>query len=194
MRVAQLNWPATLLLSGLLSACGGEFAYKPGAGADALGQDKQACQKSGQGYEACMQAKGWKVHKLDEDNPLAVYVPNTDPRGVEQVYVVADKPVNTPAVVAGGAGGTATATTAAKPAVVQAASAPEKKSPPDPMTQFNVSSWWKMGSGAADLKAATDVCVARLGPAHAPEIEKKLYTRGLILCLKEEGWYGLQGY
>ena len=192
MRAAQRSWKpaclAVLLLSCLLSACGGEFAYKPGAGADQLAEAKQACRKT-EGYEACMNAKGWKVHKLDDDNPLAVFVPNTDSRASEQVFVAADKPSNTPYVAAGAAPVSA----ASKPTAT-AAGTPEKKSPPDPMTKFNVSSWWKQGAGAGDLNAGIDACVAKLGPAHAPEVEKKLYTRGLILCLKEQGWYGLQGY
>lgn len=189
MRTAQISYLALVLA---LSACGGEFAYKQGAGADALGQDRQACQKSGQPYEACMNAKGWKVHKLDDENPLAVFVTDADPRANETVYVSASKPANTPTGVAA-APAVATAG-AAKALPTAAVATPEKKSPPDPLTKFNVSSWWKQGAGAGDLSASTDACVAKLGPAHKPEVEKKLYTRGLILCLKEQGWYGLQGY
>lgn len=193
MRTAQMSYLALVLA---LSACGGEFAYKQGAGADALSQDKQACQKSGQPYEACMDAKGWKVHKLDDDNPLAVFVTDTDPRANEQVYVPANKAVNTPVNASAGTATASPATAAGtvKTAQASAVTTAEKKSPPDPMTKFNVSSWWKQGAGAGDLNAGIDACVAKLGPAHAPEVEKKLYTRGLILCLKEQGWYGLQGY
>lgn len=187
MRAAQFDWKLASLAVLLLSACGGELAYKRGAGADELSQAREQCRREGSAYDACMQSKGWKLHKLDEDNPLAVYVPGTDPRGVETVYVAADKPVNMPAGAAAAPQGAAMAKAPAS------TGAPEKKSPPDPMTKFNVSSWWKMGGGAGDLKASTDACVAKLGPAHAPEIEKKLYSRGLILCLKEQGWYGLQG-
>ena len=184
MRLAQMRQLSCLTVL-LLTACGGEFAYKPGAGADQLAEAKLACRKS-EGYEACMSAKGWKVHKLDDDNPLAVFVPNTDSRASEQVFVAADKPSNTPYVAAGAA--------PIASAPKSAAGVPEKKSPPDPLTKFNVSSWWKQGAGAGDLSASTDACVAKLGPAHKPEVERKLYTRGLILCLKEQGWYGLQGY
>lgn len=35
-----------------------------------------------------------------------------------------------------------------------------------------------------------DVCVEQLGPEHKPDLEKRLYTRGLIDCLKGKGWFG----
>ena len=66
--------------------------------------------------------------------------------------------------------------------------------PPDPMTLFNVAAWGKMGAGAGDLNADTSRCVAELGPAHAPKPDSPTMTRALILCLKDKGWSGLQGY
>lgn len=173
----------SLTLPLALVACGGEFAYKPGAGADALAQAKLECAKTGGPYEACMQGKGWTVHQLSAENPLAVFVTTADTRASpEPVFVAADKPTNTPASASGAAdAAAATGTTAPKP-------------PPDPLTRFKVSSWWKMGGGAADLKTSMAACVDKLGPAHQPDMAKQLMTRSLILCLRDKGWYGLQGY
>jgi hypothetical protein len=155
----------------LLTACGGEISYKRGAGPDELTATQQQC-RSTSDYQACMEGKGWTVHKMDERNPLAVFVPTQDVRA----------PGNTPYVKAGG-GNTPANGVKENPAL-----------PPDPLTKFNVSSWWKMGGGAGDLQASKEACVTKLGPAHAPEEGSKLMTRGLILCLREKGWYGLQGY
>lgn len=155
----------------LLSACGGEFAYKRGAGADALSTDQQSCRNSSD-YQTCMESKGWAIHRMDERNPLAVFVPVQDARAnPDSAYVKAT-------------GGNQPANGVKE----------DRSLPPDPLTKFNVSSWWKMGGGGEDLKAAKAACVSKLGPAHAVEDGSKLMTRGLILCLKEQGWVGLQGY
>lgn len=176
----------------LLTACGGEYAWKQGAGPDALAQARQECRTAPEGYGACMNSKGWVVHKLDDDNPLAVFVSSDNNRTAsDTVYV--------PASGANAQGQTAATTMPASQSVAQATASgsekpAEKKTPPDPLTKFNVSSWWKMGGSSAELQAATDTCVAKLGPEHAPQVEAHIYTRGLILCLKAQGWYGLQGY
>lgn len=169
------------LASLMLVACGGEFAYKRGAGADQLTQAKTECAKAGGPYEACMQSKGWTVHQMSDENPLAVFVPAAagDHNTQERVFVEANKPTNTP--ISRGESG-------AQP------KPNGKKTPPDPLDKFKVSSWWKMGGGAGDLKNSIAACVDKLGPAHQPDMEKQIMTRGLILCLKDKGWYGLQGY
>jgi hypothetical protein len=176
-----------------LTACGGEYAWKQGAGPDALAQARQECRTAPEGYGACMNSKGWVVHKLDDDNPLAVFVSSDNNRtAADTVYV--------PAAGANTQGQTAATSTPASKSVVQATAVSasekpaEKKTSPDPLTKFNVSSWWKMGGSAAELQAATDTCVAKLGPEYAPQVEAHIYTRGLILCIKGQGWYGLQGY
>ncbi|HTJ97888.1 MAG TPA: hypothetical protein VL381_10495 [Rhodocyclaceae bacterium] len=162
----------SLLPALFLTACGGEISYKRGAGPDELAVNQQQC-RSTNDYQACMESKGWTVHRIDERNPLAVFVPTQD------VRVPND---GSPYVKSSGGNMPANGVKE-NPAL-----------PPDPLTKFNVSSWWKMGGGAGDLEAAKASCVAKLGPAHAPEEKSKLMTRGLILCLKEQGWYGLQGY
>lgn len=161
---------AMLAMTGLLAACG-EVAYKQGAGADQLAATKQKCTaQTKTSYDDCMKAEGWVVYKRDDENPLMVVTTVEDNRAPGSPYVAA--------------------ATVAAPRKDEAG----KAIPPNPMDKLNVSSWWKMGGGAEDLKAATNACLAKLGPAHTPEIEKKLYTRGLVLCLKDHGWSGLQGY
>lgn len=167
-----------VLLTICLSGCG-EIAYKRGAGSDELAQAKKNCQKQTQAdaYTQCMQTQGWQIHKLDEQSPLAIVVLDTDNRSAGDVYVPTNALPNTPA------NGKA-----------EAPSPADKNSPPDPLTKFKVSSWWKMGGNGEDLKTDTARCVAQLGSAHAPDTVKGEMTRGLILCLKERGWYGLQAY
>lgn len=161
-----------ILLTLSLLGCG-EIAYKRGAGSEELARAKQNCDKQAKAdaYVQCMQAQGWQIHKLDEESPLAIVVEDTDNRGAGDVYVPASSTAS-----------------------VKAGAVPGKASPPDPMKKFKVSSWWKPGAGQEELKADTAACVSQLGSAHAPDIAAGLATRGLVICLKERGWYGLQAY
>jgi hypothetical protein len=60
----------------------------------------------------------------------------------------------------------------------------------DPLTPKMIQSWWKVGAGAADLAADQAACVETLGPAHQPDLQKRLYTQGMIECLRARGWSG----
>lgn len=166
----QAALPLILVISAALTACG-EVAYKQGAGADQLETAKQKCNsQSKTGYDECMKAEGWSIYKRDDDNPLMVVSPVEDNRAAASGYV-------------------ATAAVA-----VPKKDAAGKPIPPNPMDKLNVSSWWKMGGNADGLQIDTDACVEKLGPAHKPVDGSNLYTRGLVLCLKDKGWSGLQGY
>lgn len=159
-----------LFISATLSGCG-EVAYKQGAGPDQLETAKQKCNSQSKiGYEECMKAEGWSIYKRDDDNPLMVVAPVEDNRTAASGYV-------------------ATAAVA-----VPKKDATGKPIPANPMDKLNVSSWWKMGGNADGLKTDTDICVAKLGDAHKPVDGSNFYTRGLVLCLKDKGWNGLQGY
>src|ERR1700761_4635392 len=64
MRATCLPLMLTVLM---LGGCG-EFAYKTGAGADALAADKAVCQQAGGDYRACMHDKGWTISNLGGDD------------------------------------------------------------------------------------------------------------------------------
>jgi hypothetical protein len=92
------------------------------------------------------------------------------------------------------------ATGAAVPAAATAAEprsgtavAPRNKSVPkpvDPLRRSNIQAWWKMGGQGDALNADMNACVEQLGPQHKPDLTKRMYTYGLIDCLKGKGWFG----
>lgn len=158
-------WIPALALASVLTGCGGEVAFKRGAGAEALETDQNTCRRQTTvPYSQCMESRGWTLHRMDESNPLMVIVPNPENRAPGETYVPkqADKPAS--------------------------------KLPPDPMEVLNVSSWWKTASGPDDLKQTVANCENKLGDGHKASPDFKRMTRGMVLCLRESGWYGLQGY
>lgn len=160
---------ALLYASLALTACG-ELTFKRGAGQDSLNAARQQCMSgtSDRGaYEKCMNDQGWMVQRLDTmDLDLAV-----DP--VAKIAANADN--RTPA-------------TADAAAPLETAS----PTPADPLDRFVIGSWWKSGGNPDILKAAMSGCVARLGEEHRPAPGSKEFTRGMLLCLREQGWYGVQ--
>jgi hypothetical protein len=154
----------------LLGGCG-ELSYKRGAGAGDLQQARAQCAKthsSEADIERCLTDQGWTITRFDNSSPLAVVTVNPDNR-----------------------------TSAPAPAGTQqgTTSSPAQASvPPDPMQLFNVASWWKMGGNPGDLATSMSTCSTRLGEAHRPKPGVNLYTRAMVICLKEFGWTGLQDY
>ncbi|HSB96654.1 MAG TPA: hypothetical protein VLC91_09405 [Spongiibacteraceae bacterium] len=69
-------------------------------------------------------------------------------------------------------------------------SVPAKPAVVDPLAKKVRQAWWKTGAQASDLAADEADCVDKLGPAHQPDLQKRLYTRGMIDCLKAHGWSG----
>ena len=161
-----------LVCVALLSACGLQISAKQGAGSDDFTAADRKCRANGtyDAYEKCMTQAGWTVHKMDDHNPLMVAVPDASNQSGSASFVPAKSVKPIPKDEKG------------------------NPLPPDPLTPFNVSSWWKMGGTPEELKIATADCAAKLGPTHQPAANSMIYTRSMILCLKEKGWYGLQGY
>jgi len=164
----MLGSVATLTLSGC-----GEFAYKTGAGGDALDADRKACKMSAPGavsYSQCMHDKGWSISNLDGGDDATA--------------------ATAPAAVAGTA---PTADTPATPAPAAAASMPPPPAPPpppaaDPMAPVKITAWVKFGPGGPDDDIAA--CVATLGPANQPDKANKTVTRALLNCMRAKGWRG----
>lgn len=174
-----------LLFTLLLSGCG-ELAYKRGANSSDLEVAKKSCRAKAPdsaAVEKCMADRGWVVRNLDRMAPL-----DADPV-VEATALPSDRRIENPASATPGKPG-AEGTVSALPD--KAHPTPTVKKAPDMLDTFNVSSWWKTGSGAESLKADTEACVAKLGAAHRPHNQTQTVTRGLLLCMKGKGWSGLR--
>jgi hypothetical protein len=171
-----------LLACLLLSACG-EFSYKRGATAADLEKSRDACKANGMSDDAvkkCLEDQGWFVHDLSDMDPVAVLMPNEDNRSSGSQGDVAAAAAAT-MVESGTPASTASTTPAGAPA------APVKS-----MTdKFKVTSWWKRGAGRTELADATNQCVAELGEEHRPDPVTQYTTRGLLICMRKSGWYGL---
>jgi hypothetical protein len=194
-RTTRLACLATMTV--LFSGCQ-QMAWKPGASSADLDRDTAACEAEHAEQQAvhdCLRKRGWVVR-----------VPK---RTEEEVIEAAEESDAAPAAVAVGAGvipatavapatpsaGAATAVTLpAEPGTGTAAVVRNKSVPPakvvDPLRRSNVQAWWKMGGQSDALTGDMDACVAQLGPEHKPDLEQRLYTRGLIDCLKGKGWFG----
>ena len=154
-----------------LSGCG-EFAYKTGAGADALAADKAACQQAGGDHQTCLHDKGWMISNLSGDDVLPAPTATASPAVGQPA-----SPEAMPAAVLATPGVTA-------PAPVQSAATPA-----DPMTSVKMTTWIKFGAGSPNDDIAS--CVATLGPGNAPDTVGKTVTRGLLACMRQKGWRGL---
>ena len=155
----------------MLGGCG-EFAYKTGAGADALAADKATCQQAGGDYRACMHDKGWTISNLSGDD-----VPT------ETAAAPAPPPM------AGSA--PAAATPMAVTSAGSAPAAPADMPPPaaDPMAPVKMTTWVRFGGGGPQDDIAA--CVATLGPGNAPDTVNHTVTRALLACMRGKGWRGL---
>lgn len=157
-----------ILAAGCLMVAGcSELAYKRGAGAGELDDAQKICKSHDvdkTAYEKCMDERGWVVHKLDELSPVATIIPNRDNK-----------------------------TSGLEQEAHEKGDAATKQMPPNPLDIYTISSWWKMGGKPEELQLTVDACVKKLGEAHRPPSGSLQATRGLLLCLREQGWHGLQG-
>jgi hypothetical protein len=158
---------SVLLCAGVLTGCG-EIAFKRGSGPDGFAADRRACQSRNddpQAVRACLAQAGWHVTDMDPG-------PSPPPPASPAPVTAPPTPVAAPA----------------SPMTEQAASPP----PSAPAGKnLAVGGWWKFGAGAADLQSAATTCVAKLGPANAPEPGYHSVTPALYACLRASGWHGL---
>ena len=175
-----------LILSALLLNGCGEFAYKRGANASDLEMAKKDCKMQNPdsaGLEKCMVDKGWVVQNLGKLEPI-----DADPV-IEASAIPSDRRIeNEPGAI--------TAASQKNEKTYVSANLPPPKQVPKKTSSmldvFKVSSWWKIGSGANDLKTDTEGCVTKLGEAHRPDVQTLSATRGFLLCMKEKEWSGLR--
>lgn len=165
---------ALLLLCATLAGGCGELAYKRGASAGDLETAKAQCKSRGgntAATEQCLKEMGWSIQSLSSLDAL-----HSDPV-IHASVIPSDRRIENVG-----------AYPAAKPKASDVA-APQKA--PDWLDTFKISSWWKTGGGADALSSDTAACVAKLGAAHRPDAQTQRVTRGLLVCMKEKGWSGL---
>lgn len=175
-----------LMLSTLLFSGCGEFAYKRGASSSDLEIAKRSCraqEKDSAAVEKCLADSGWVVQDLSKMGPM-----DADPV-VEASAIPSDRRIENSASTKSDKQ-MAKNYTFASADLAQPTTIVKKR--PDMMDIFKISSWWKSGSGADNLKADTGECVAKLGQAHRPDNHTQNVTRGLLLCMKEKGWSALR--
>ncbi len=149
-----------------LAGCG-EIAFKRGSGPDALAADRRSCQGQNSdpaAVRACLAQAGWHVADIEP--------------GAAPAAAASPPPPQSPTATSPGA--------IAAPASSQPAAAPR---PATPKTLI-VGNWWRIGTGSADLHAAGDACVAKLGPSNAPDAGYHTVTPEFYACMRSAGWHG----
>lgn len=193
-RTTRLACLATMTI--LFSGCQ-QMAWKPGASSADLDRDTAACEADHAEQQAvhdCLRKRGWVVRvpkRTEEELVESVEEPAAVPTAAVVGAGVVPATAIAPAMPAAGAAAPAIAAPA-EPGSGTAV-APRSKTVPkavDPLRRSNIQAWWKMGGQGDVLNADMNACVDQLGPEHKPDLERRLYTRGLIDCLKGKGWFG----
>lgn len=185
MRLLMLAPRMLLVPMVLLGAGCQQIAWKPGASAADLDGDTALCEARSADQGAvhdCLRKRGWVVRvpkqPVEEMEPEAA-----DAAAAEPLPTAAE---SRPSIKA-------PADTAAGEPRSTTASVPRHKpvpKPVDPLKPVLVQAWWKLGGQSDALTADMDSCVETLGAAHKPDLQKRLYTRALIDCMKGKGWFG----
>jgi hypothetical protein len=174
-----------MLFTLLFNGCG-EFAYKRGANLSDLEIAKKSCRAKrpdSAAVEKCMADSGWVVQDLSKMGPM-----DADPV-VEASAIPSDRRIENSASAKSDEQ-RAEDYAVASAGLAQPTTIVNER--PDMTDIFKISSWWKSGSGANNLKADTGECVAKLGETHRPDNHTQNVTRGLLLCMKEKGWSALR--
>jgi hypothetical protein len=188
MRHAVLVFYSALLLGGCQ-----QMAWKPGAGASDLKSDTAICRAQVADEEAvpeCLQRRGWVLRQRSKESGQEKI------DGAEAALAADADAAPTPLTNTPSSSATLPASTGAAP-ISNTAPQPRNKPVPskkpvaiDPLAKQMRQSWWKAGAQAGDLAADQADCLGKLGAAHQPDSQKRLYTRGMIDCLKAQGWSG----
>lgn len=62
----------------------------------------------------------------------------------------------------------------------------------DPLELIAIGSWWKTGAASSALMADSEQCAVDLSECHQPQNNMSLVTRGLIDCMRDNGWFALK--
>lgn len=63
---------------------------------------------------------------------------------------------------------------------------------PDPLDLYKINSWWKIGAGLEANERDIKACAMSLGDGHQPDAKQQLFTRAMLMCMKEKGWRALK--
>jgi hypothetical protein len=210
MRHAALIVCAALFVGGCQ-----QMAWKPGAGPADLKNDTVICRGQVADEAAvpdCLKRRGWVIRQrpaASDEEVADAAAESGESSSAESASVapVVAAPVSTPstqstavqstavrpmpaAAPTPSAAATATAPISNTAPAARNKSVPAKPVAVDPLAKKVRQSWWKVGAVASDLAADEADCVDKLGPAHQPDLKNRLYTRGMIDCLKAHGWSG----
>lgn len=122
---------------------------------------------------------------------------SSQPKGLTAVSPSSDKAVP-PTVATKPQGAKSAQTTDSKTeASIEATTALASPAPmispaPDPMDLYKINSWWKIGAGMEANERDIKTCASSLGDGHQPDAKQQLYTRALLMCMKEKGWRALK--
>lgn len=150
----------------ILSACG-ELSYKRGANANDFQQQKNNCStdnKTDIDVELCIENSGWLVGWLVVNTGKSLFVEAT---ADERIIDAATEQVD-----------------------------PDRSEPVqkviDPLELIAIGSWWKTGAASSALMADSEQCAVDLSECHQPQNNMSLVTRGLIDCMRDNGWFALK--
>ncbi|MFT3928784.1 MAG: hypothetical protein QM709_00690 [Spongiibacteraceae bacterium] len=161
-----------------------QAAWKAGASADDFKRDELACRTATSNDDAvsqCLRDKGWSLATFAapaDDNALST--PNTATADSEPSPLT-ESVRSTPEAIAHPPAATKTGD--------NELSNPKAVAPVDPLQRQSVQTWWKAGAQAADFQIDAERCLTQLGEPHTPDYANHLYTRAMIKCLRESGWY-----
>jgi hypothetical protein len=192
-----MRWASLATMTVILGGCQ-QVAWKPGASSTDLDRDMASCaadhaERAAQ--QDCLRKRGWVVRVPKAAADAEPADEETDegmaaaPTAVAAGAGVLPSTTAAPATPAAGAGA-APATMAVDPGAGTKPATRNKSVPVDPLRRSQVQAWWKMGGQGDALSADIGACVDQLGPEHKPDLQQRLYTRGLIDCLKGKGWFG----
>lgn len=166
---------ALFLFAPFLLALGGcqQAAWKAGASADDFKRDEIACRSTHNDdalVSQCLRDKGWSVANFEAP--------------IDDAEMQTPGNANTPVDQAAPPPLTGNVRNSNDPPI-------EKKltASADPLHRQSVQTWWKAGAQAADFQVDAERCLTQLGEQHTPDYAKHLYTRALVQCLRESGWY-----
>lgn len=173
------KFPTLLIALALLGSGGcGPIALKQGSSAADLHRDEAECraqQPTDEGTSKCLRDKGWTITQFSAPDSAVAASPATS---------VAPASVSPTSA-------TPSTDSAKAPSENSVALAPKAVAPDaavNPQAKVTVQSWWKAGAQAADFNSDANTCVALLGTDHTPDYAARLYSNGLVNCLREHGW------
>lgn len=182
--------PFLLVLCPLVLCGCQQMAWKAGASADDFKRDEQICREQGRDdsdVAQCLRDKGWSLASFSTPADGGEVIPAPEEANAA---TAPDNPSPLTESVSPQPAPSSQAGNKADPVAIKN----EKSAAPiNPLQRQSVQTWWKAGAHAADFQIDAERCLTQLGEQHTPDYAKRLYTRGMVSCLREHGWYAGSG-